>query len=140
MFSQFFVLSLRGDTILHKDCKFLFIITSTLYYFYANISTYRKLFFPRINQFMILLKWLDTFSAWCRAFICFLMSDEEIKLAYLNTPYVLSWLTPFFFLLAIYLVRKDLEVVKHTSYNSTQEMFLAQVGIQNSFSEDQEGC
>ena len=37
------------------------------------------------------------------------------------------------------IVRKDLEVVKHTSYNSTQEMFLAQVGIQNSFSEDQEG-
>jgi len=23
MFSQFFVLSLRGDTILHKDCKYL---------------------------------------------------------------------------------------------------------------------
>ena len=38
-----------------------------------------------------------------------------------------------------HVVRKDLEVVKHTSYNSTQEMFLAQVGIQNSFSEDQEG-
>ena len=37
------------------------------------------------------------------------------------------------------LVRKDLEVVRHTSYNSTQEMFLAQVGIQNSFSEDHEG-
>ena len=37
------------------------------------------------------------------------------------------------------IVRKDLEVVKHTSYNSTQEMFLAQVGIQNSFSEELSG-
>lgn len=54
MYSQFFVLSLRGDTILHKDCKYL--IT--------------------------------------------------------NTSYSL-------------IVRKDLEVVKHTAYNSTQEMFLA---------------
>jgi hypothetical protein len=44
------------------------------------------------------------------------------------------------FSLSFRLVRKDLEVVKHTSYNSTQEMFLAQVGIQNSFSEDQEGA
>ena len=26
-------------------------------------------------------------------------------------------------------VRKDLDIVRHSSYNSTQEMFLAQVGI-----------
>ena len=45
----------------------------------------------------------------------------------------------FSFFPCVSIVRKDLEVVKHTSYNSTQEMFLAQVGIQNSFSEDQEG-
>jgi len=35
-------------------------------------------------------------------------------------------------------VRRDLEVVRHTSFNTTQEMFLAQVGIANSFSEERE--
>ena len=30
MFSQFFVLSLRGDTILHKDCKYIYLTYHTL--------------------------------------------------------------------------------------------------------------
>ena len=36
------------------------------------------------------------------------------------------------------LVRRDLEIAKQSAYNSTQEMFLSQVGIQNSFVEDNE--
>ena len=39
-------------------------------------------------------------------------------------------------------VRKDLDVMKgsthRSAYNSTQEMFLTQVGIQNSYSEETE--
>jgi len=35
-------------------------------------------------------------------------------------------------------VRKDLELSGHSSYNTTQEMFLSHVGIQNSFVEDNE--
>ena len=41
--------------------------------------------------------------------------------------------------LSIVVVRKDLDFVRHTAYSSTQEIFLAQVGIQNSFSEEKEG-
>lgn len=36
------------------------------------------------------------------------------------------------------IVRHDLDVCKHTSYNSTQEMFLSHVGIANSFCEEKE--
>jgi hypothetical protein len=36
------------------------------------------------------------------------------------------------------IVRKDLDIVSKSSFSSTQEMFLAHVGIQNSFVEDNE--
>ena len=65
------------------------------------------------------------------------------KLVFVRSRDTLDWkmilMLTFSFFPCVSIVRKDLEVVKHTSYNSTQEMFLAQVGIQNSFSEDQEG-
>ena len=64
MFSQFFVLSLRGDTILHKDCKPIHPSSPPL-------------------------------------------------------P-----------------VRHDLDAINQASNTTTEEMFLSQVGIQNSFSED----
>ena len=41
MFSQFFVLSLRGDTILHKDCKYpiLYSLKTCLFlYSHNNLS------------------------------------------------------------------------------------------------------
>ena len=100
MFSQFFVLSLRGDTILHKDCK------------YAP-----PLFTPAAKQASL----IDSAPFCDRRSFNILVTNISCS----STCCV---------------VRKDLEVVKYTSYNSTQEMFLAQVGIQNSFSEDQEGC
>ena len=40
--------------------------------------------------------------------------------------------------LTMQIVRKDLDVVSQSSFSSTQEMFLAHVGIQNSFVEDNE--
>ena len=36
------------------------------------------------------------------------------------------------------IVRKDLDIVSQSSFSSTQEMFLAHVGIQNTFVEDNE--
>lgn len=75
--------------------------------------------------------------------MCSIISDYHLKqLARLRSALIIITLfvDHFVFLQIFVIVRKDLEVVKHTSYNSTQEMFLTQVGIQNSFSEDQEGC
>ncbi len=40
--------------------------------------------------------------------------------------------------LTLLIVRKDLDIVSKSSFSSTQEMFLAHVGIQNSFVEDNE--
>ena len=78
MFSQFFVLSLRGDTILHKDCK----------YSYANDWHMEPLDFGEANTFDACPVSLD--------------SKQSVSL-----------------IICVMLVRKDLEIVKHTSYNST---------------------
>ena len=38
MFSQFFVLSLRGDTILHKDCKYTYLSCLIFFWFFGWVE------------------------------------------------------------------------------------------------------